>query len=187
MKKSLLILSLLLSVALVSAQSDYGKFAYGFGIASGNAGNSSYVLGIPFFSQYDSVCEGVMHAQLQHLDIVLKGCQNDSLAVSPSHVQDTSGFLMEQHGEQIVFNGRTITVFPASYPYTRYDSTSYEAGHYSWDAQFNYDSLTTLDLYVYPIYEYFARCRYMKRVKERFDEVGISIPFPQRVVHIVKE
>jgi len=27
----------------------------------------------------------------------------------------------------------------------------------------------------------------MKAVKERFDEVGISIPFPQRVVHIVKE
>ena len=31
------------------------------------------------------------------------------------------------------------------------------------------------------------RCQYMKTVKERFDEVGISIPFPQRVVHIVKE
>ena len=31
------------------------------------------------------------------------------------------------------------------------------------------------------------RCKYMKQVKERFDEVGISIPFPQRVVHIVKE
>ena len=31
------------------------------------------------------------------------------------------------------------------------------------------------------------RCKYMKTVKERFDEVGISIPFPQRVVHIVKE
>jgi len=32
-----------------------------------------------------------------------------------------------------------------------------------------------------------TRCKYMKQVKERFDEVGISIPFPQRVVHIVKE
>ena len=31
------------------------------------------------------------------------------------------------------------------------------------------------------------RCKYMKAVKERFDEVGISIPFPQRVVHVVKE
>ena len=31
------------------------------------------------------------------------------------------------------------------------------------------------------------RCKYMKAVKERFDEAGISIPFPQRVVHIVKE
>ena len=31
------------------------------------------------------------------------------------------------------------------------------------------------------------RCKYMKAVKERFDKVGISIPFPQRVVHIVKE
>ena len=32
-----------------------------------------------------------------------------------------------------------------------------------------------------------VRCKYMKQVKERFDEIGISIPFPQRVVHIVKE
>jgi uncharacterized protein (TIGR02145 family) len=145
----------------VSAQSDYGKFAYGFGMAEGQVGNSSFVMGMPFFSQYGTdttVCEGVMHAQLQRMDIVLEGCQNDSLAVSPSHVQDTSGFLMEQYGVQIVFRGETITVFPIDLDMTPpvmayYDSTSYAAGHYNWDAQFNYDSLTTLDLYVYPIYE----------------------------------
>jgi uncharacterized protein (TIGR02145 family) len=163
MKKTLLILSLLLSVVLVSAQSDYGKFAYGFGMAEGQVGKSSFVMGMPFFKQYGTdttVCEGVMHAQLQRLDIVLEGCQNDSLVVSPSHVQDSSGFMMEQYGVQIVFKGETITVFPVDTtmpypPMAIYDSTSYDAGHYSWNAQFNYDSLTTLLLKVHPIYEIF--------------------------------
>ena len=48
MRKLLLISGLLLVVVLVSAQGDYGKFAYGFGVAGGyysnryaNLGNSA--------------------------------------------------------------------------------------------------------------------------------------------------
>ena len=155
MKKTLLILSLLLSVVLVRAQSDYGKFAYGFGSAGGQVDNSSFVMGMPFFSQYEgtdnSVNEGIMHAQLVRLNMVLEGCQNDSAHVSPTHVKDTSKFFLDYPGEDIVFNGQTINVFPAG----TYDSTAFDDGHYNWDAQYNYDSLTTLLLNVWPIYEFF--------------------------------
>jgi uncharacterized protein (TIGR02145 family) len=50
-----------------------------------------------------------------------------------------------------VYDGHLIKVFPAGH----YDSTAYNTGHYSWSAQFNYDSLTTLDMYVWEIYELF--------------------------------
>lgn len=155
MKKFLLTLSLLLTVALMSAQTDdYGKFAYGFGAAAGEVGNSSFVMGLPFFSQPEteaySVSEGVMQAQLVRFNLVLEGCQNE-YNVSPEHVKDTSGFFPGYEGEEIVFDGETIRVFPAGH----YDSTAYNAGHYSWNAQYNYDSLTTLDLYVWQIYELF--------------------------------
>ena len=155
MKKLLLTLSLLLTVALMNAQTDdYGKFAYGFGAAAGEVGNSSFVMGMPFFSQPEtedySVSEGVMHAQLVRFNLVLEGCQNE-YEVSPEHVKDTSGFFLGYDGEEIVFDGETIWVFPAGH----YDSTAYNAGHYSWNAQYNYDSLTTLDMYVWQIYELF--------------------------------
>lgn len=155
MKKTLLFLSLLVSVLLVSGQSDYGKFAYGFGVAGGEIGYSTVVFGVPFFSQYEgadnSVNEGIMHAQLVRLDMVLEGCQNDSAHVSPAHVKDTAGFFLDYPGENIVFNGQTINVFPAG----TYDSTTYYDGHYYWGASNNYDSLVTLLLNVWPIYELF--------------------------------
>lgn len=147
---------MLLVVVLVSAQGDYGKFAYGFGVAGGEVGNTSFVIGLPFYSQPSntdsySTSEGVMQAQLICVDIELAGCQNDSLAVSPAHVKDSTGFFLAYDGEDIVFRGEVINVFPAG----RYDSTSYDAGHYNWNAQYNYDSLTTLLLDVWPIYELF--------------------------------
>lgn len=158
MKKTLLILSLLVAVVCANAQSDYGKFAYGFGVAAGSVGNSSFAVGLPFFSQPDngtySTSEGVMHAQLIRVDLELAGCQNDP-EVSPTHVHDTAGFFLGFDGVPKVHRGDTLMVFEAFYPYTRYDSTAYEAVHYNWDAQFNYDSLTSLVLDVYPIYDLF--------------------------------
>lgn len=155
MKKTLLILSLLVAVGCASAQSDYGKFAYGFGAASGPVGNSSVVVGLPFFSQPTnangySTSEGVAHAQMIAVDMVLSGCQNDP-DLSPAHVKDTSKFFPGYAGVDTIFRGETINVFPAG----TYDSTGYNALHYNWNAMYNYDSLTTLLLNVWPIYEFF--------------------------------
>lgn len=156
MKKTLLILSMLLSVALVKAQSvdrAYGDFAYGFGVANGQVGNSSFEMGIPFFSQYGTshtVSEGVMHAQLQLFQFDLAGCQNEDV-VNPDTVKLKTGFFQGYVPEEIVYDGQIIKVFPAGH----YDSTAYNTGHYSWAAQFNYDSLTTLDMYVWEVYELF--------------------------------
>lgn len=154
MKKTVIILSLLVAMGCASAQS-YGNFAYSFGAAAGQVGNSSFVIGLPFFTQDTntagySVSHGVMHAQLIRLDMELAGCQNDP-KVSPAHVKDTSKFFKDYAGVDIVFRGETINVFPAG----TYDSTGYDALHYNWDAQYNYDSLTTLLLNVWPIYELF--------------------------------
>lgn len=95
--------------------------------------------------------QGPMQAQLIRLDMVLQGAQNDSLAVSPSHVHDTSGFFLGYDGEEMVFNGKVIRVFPEGH----YDSTTIDAAHYNWDAQFGYDSLTSLLMDVWKIYEFF--------------------------------
>ncbi|MBO4655090.1 MAG: fibrobacter succinogenes major paralogous domain-containing protein [Bacteroidales bacterium] len=155
-KKILLILSILLSVFWAKAQTDSPhNFAHGFSSATNNAENVSYSFGQLFTQQVDSalysVDEGVMQAQLIRLDMKLAGPQNDSLAVSPTHVQDTSGFFNGYAGIEKVFNGKVINVFPEGH----YDSTSTNAAHYSWKANFNYDSLTTLVLDVWPIYELF--------------------------------
>ena len=136
-------------MAMLQAQTD---FAHGFNPGGGTAGNVSYSYGNLFYSQPASTTmtssEGVMHAQLIRVDMELAGCQNSN-EVSPTHVKDTSRFFLGYNGEEIVFDGNTIYVFPAG----TYDSTSYDALHYNWDAQCNYDSLTTLMLYVWPIYE----------------------------------
>ena len=155
MKKLLTLLVMVMLGLAVMAQSDYGNFAYGFGAAGGEVGNSSFVMGMPFFSQPGSAdsystSEGIMQAQLIRVDMELAGCQN-AYEVSPTHVKDTSGFFLGYDGEEMVFKGATIYVFPAGH----YDSTAYDAGHYSWNSQYGYDSLTTLVMDVYPIYELF--------------------------------
>ena len=156
MKKTLLILSMLLSVALVNAQSVdrvYGDFVYGFGMAEGEVG-SSFVMGLPFYSQYEaadgtySLSEGVMQAQLQRFQYNLEGCQTADV-VNPDTVKLKTGFFQGYVPEMLVFNSDTFYVFPEGH----YDSTAYNTGHYSWGAQFNYDSLTTLDMYVWKVYE----------------------------------
>lgn len=141
-------------VAFAVALQAQTNTANGFSICVGMAGNVSYTYGNLFFSQPEnenlSVNEGVMHAQLIRKDLELAGCQNQ-LNVSPQHVKDTSGFFLGYEGEEMVFDGNQISVFPAGH----YDSTAYEALHYNWDSQFNYDSLTTLVMEIYPIYELF--------------------------------
>jgi uncharacterized protein (TIGR02145 family) len=156
MKKTIFVISFLFFATLSWAQTD---FAHGFSSASEEAsstgnGSISYTFGQPFYGQPSnaegySLSEGVMHAQLIRVDMVLASCQNDSLAVSPAHVKDSSGFFQGYDGTDIVFKDKTINVFPAG----TYDSTAYENLHYNWNSQYNYDSLTTLLLEVYPIYE----------------------------------
>ena len=154
MKRVFLFLCILLVTILTKAQTrNQDDFAHGFTSAQGSAGNVSYAYGAPFYRQPSttsySVAQGPMQAQLIRLDMVLQGAQNDSLAVSPTHVHDTSAFFLGYDGEEMVFNGKLIHVFPEGH----YDSTSLDAAHYNWLASFNYDSLTTLVMDVYPIYE----------------------------------
>ena len=148
-RKLLFVFLTMTSVAMLHAQTD---FAHGFNSGGGMAGNVSYSYGNLFYSQPASAnlssSEGVMHAQLVRVDMELAGCQNSN-EVSPTHVKDTSKFFLGYDGEEMVFDGNTIHVFPAG----TYDSTGYDALHYNWDAQYNYDSLTTLMMYVWPIYE----------------------------------
>lgn len=156
MKNILFIFCMLAVVICTKAQTRNGNdFAHGFSSGFGSAGNVSYTYGSPFSRQASStnynLSQGQMQAQLIRLDMELQGAQNDSLAVSPSHVQDTSGFFLGYDGEEIVFDGRTIHVFPAGH----YDSTALDAAHYNWHASFNYDSMTTLVMDIWEIYELF--------------------------------
>jgi uncharacterized protein (TIGR02145 family) len=148
-RKLLFVFLAITSTAILQAQTD---FAHDFNSGGGMAGNVSFSYGNLFYSQPAntnlSASEGVMHAQLIRKDMELAGCQNSG-EVSPTHVKDTSRFFLGYDGEEIIFDGNTIHVFPAGI----YDSTGYDALHYNWDAQYNYDSLTTLMMYVWPIYE----------------------------------
>lgn len=151
-----LFLCVILSVYLTNAQSvSPRRYAHGFSTATKDMGNISYSLGQPFAKQLESpsysVAEGVQQAQLIKREIYLAGLQNDSLAVSPTHVQDTSGFFLGYAGIEKMFDGRIIRVFPEGH----YDSTSTTTGHYSWKATFNYDSITTLVMDIWSIYELF--------------------------------
>lgn len=158
MKNKLLILCILTVAVGAHAQTTTrgsGDFAHGFSTSQGTSGNMSYAIGIPFHRQPQndaySMSQGPMQAQLIRLDMVLQGAQNDSLAVSPSHVHDTAGFFLGYDGEEIAFNGKLIHVFPAGH----YDSTAIEAAHYNRLASNNYDSITTLVMDIWKIHELF--------------------------------
>lgn len=150
-RKLLITMMVVASVVVLQAQSD---FARGFSSGAGMAGNVSYSFGSPFHTLITAddftVSEGVMHAQLIRVDMELEGRRNDP-DVAPQVVKESTGFFRGYEGENISFDGTMLNVFPAGY----YDSTSYEALHYNWNAQFNYDSVTTLVLDVKSLYEYF--------------------------------
>ena len=158
MKNKLLVLCILAVAALgTHAQTTTrgaDDFVHGFSAAQGTTGNTSYAIGIPFHRQPQndaySMSQGPMQAQLIRLDMELQGAQ-ESLALSPSHVQDTTGFFLGYEGEELTFNGHTLHVFPVGH----YDSTAYDAVHYNWDAEFGYDSLTSLLMDVLGGYEFF--------------------------------
>ena len=120
----------------------------------GMAGNVSYSYGNLFYNQPSnsnlSASEGVMQAQMIRVDMELAGCQI-SPEMNPAHVKDTSKFFQGYDGEEMVFDGNTFYVFPSGH----YDSTAYDALHYNWDSRFNYDSLTTLTMDIWPVYEHF--------------------------------
>ena len=128
--------------------------ARGFSSAASGGTHVSFATGLPFFGQVatadGSVSEGIMHAQLIRNDIDLAGCQTDN-SVSPSTVFATTNFFQGYEGIPITIKGVNYIVFPAG----TYDSTTYDGLHYNWDSQFNYDSLTTLLLNIYPVYELF--------------------------------
>lgn len=155
MKRFLMLLCLLMVTVFIKAQvlRSADDYAHGFDVAHGMAGNVSYAYGVPFYRQPSTgsftVSQGPAQAQLIRVNLVFQGSQNDSLAVSPTHVQEVSSFFRGYEGEEMTFNGRNIRVFPAGH----YDSTAMDAARYSWLAQYNYDSVTTLVLDVYPIYE----------------------------------
>lgn len=150
-RKLLITMMVVASVVVLQAQSD---FARGFSSGAGMAGNVSYSFGSPFHTLITAddftVSEGVMHAQLIRVDMELEGCQNQ-LSTTPQYVKDTTGFFHGYSGEDMLFNGQRVSVFPAGH----YDSTSYEFLHYNWDSQLNYDSITTLVMEIHPIYELF--------------------------------
>lgn len=149
MKKLFLFLNIFLAIQMVGAQTD---FLHGISTANGTAGNVSFAIGYPFFGQRANadieVSEGVMQAQLIRHDIVMDGCQNDP-ALTPEAMRTATNFFQGFEGIRLVFRDDTLTVLPAGH----YDSTAYEALHYNWNGQYNYDSLTTLVLDVWPIYE----------------------------------
>jgi uncharacterized protein (TIGR02145 family) len=154
MKKTLLLLIALLAAGVSHSQTyNYGDFVYGFGVGSGEAENTSFVIGLPFYSQFEnssySFSEGVMQAHQIRLEMALAGLQNDP-KMSPVHIKDTTGFFGGYQGEELVFDGTTIYVFPAGH----YDSTAIDVAHYNRN-KYNYDSLTTLVMDVYPVYEMF--------------------------------
>ena len=149
MKRIFILFLMFVSLLSLRAQTD---FARTFSSACGQAGNVSFTLGQPFYQQVSNasgleVAEGVQQAQILYKNLVLEGCQNADTMMQPAFTNAT-GF-MRGISQEMTFNGRPLTVLPAGH----YDSTDVESRHYSWDGPFNYDSVTTLVLDVWPIYE----------------------------------
>lgn len=135
--------------AQTQTQTDFARTIVPTG---GQAGNVSYSLGQTFAQQKKSssgfeVAEGVQQAQILYNNIVLDGCQNTPAVMLPQ-IAESTGFF-RGYDNTMTFNGSTLHVLPAGH----YDSTGVNGRHYSWNASFNYDSVTTLLLDVWPIYE----------------------------------
>ena len=142
---------MLISACLLTtqAQTDFARAVVPTG---GQAGNVSYSLGQTFAQQKKSasgseVTEGVQQAQILYNNMVLDGCQNAPAVMLPE-ITESTGFF-QGFDNTMTFNGVVLHVLPAGH----YDSTGVNGRHYSWNASFNYDSVTTLLLDVWPIYE----------------------------------
>lgn len=152
------IMALLSLFALNGAQAQTTVGAQTFSTASGQAGQVSFVCGQPFFQQTTNVSgvevsEGVCQAQIVYDTIVLAGCQNEE-NVSPDTLVKKYDFFKGYTGT-IAFNGENLHILPAGH----YDSTDLASRHYNWDGPFNYDSVTTMVLDVWPIYEVYDTLR----------------------------
>ena len=157
MVKKLIICTILMLACWLPmrAQAD---FARTFSSACGQAGNVSFTLGQPFYQQVSNasgfeVAQGVQQAQILYNNMVLEGCQNGDNMMQPAFT-NAKGF-MRGISQEMTFNGQPLTVLPAGH----YDSTDVDSRHYSWKSQYNYDSVTTMVLDVWPIYEVYDTLR----------------------------
>ena len=157
MKKTLVLITLFV-FALCQMQAQTTECVRTFTPACGQAGNVSFTFGQPFYQQISSasgleVAEGVQQAQILYKHYELASCQNDE-AVSPETLVRDYNFFHGYNGI-IAFNGEDLHILPAGH----YDSTDVDSRHYSWDGPFNYDSVTTMILDVWPIYEVYDTLR----------------------------
>lgn len=155
--KALFTYFLLLSASLFSSQAQT-DFVRAFPPICGQAENISFTIGQPFYKQVKNfsgleVAEGVQQAQIVYNNIVLDGCQNAE-EVSPGKLVADYNFFKGYDGT-ITFNGTELHILPAGH----YDSTDVDSRHYNWDGPFNYDSVTTMVLDVWPIYEKYDTLR----------------------------
>ncbi len=149
MKKIFILLLMFVFLLSLRAQTDFARAVVPTG---GQAGNVSYSFGQTFAQQKKSasgseVTEGVQQAQILYNNMVLDGCQNEPAVMLPK-ITESTGFF-QGFDNTMTFNGVVLHVLPAGH----YDSTGVNGRHYSWNASFNYDSVTTLLLDVWPIYE----------------------------------
>lgn len=157
MKKTVVLITLFV-FALCQMQAQTTECVRTFTPACGQAGNVSFTFGQPFYQQTAGasgleVAEGVQQAQILYKHYDLASCQNDE-AVSPETLVRDYNFFRGYNGT-IAFDGRDLHILPAGH----YDSTDIDSRHYSWDGPFNYDSVTTMILDVWPIYEVYDTLR----------------------------
>lgn len=151
MKKILFLPLLLTSLALFAQE---GSHSHAFVTACGQAGNSAYSFGQPFYKQIGSsegwdVAAGVQQAQFLHETFDEALCQND---VKPIHGFDFHSLDAEGH------------LLPEGL---------YDSAHYC-PSYLNYDSLTEISLTVWPIYEGYDTLylSYQEMLDAHFDNPG---------------
>ncbi len=180
MKKIIFTFCLMFIAGVLAAQT--APTARGFSSAASTGTHVSFAAGQTFFGQPStadgSVSEGIMHAQLIRKDLELAGCQTDN-AVSPSTVFNTTNFFQGYEGIPITIKGVNYIVFPAGI----YDSTTYDGLHYNWDSQYNYDSLTTLLLTIYPVYELFDTLYLDSTVLANYAYDVLQLPTTENPLH----